>query len=79
MSSSAKKLIDEALRLPEEERAEVISELLHSLHSPNADDSRSDKDWIDEVELRARAALAGSPGVSWEQARTQVAKRLRNR
>jgi len=79
MSSSAKKLIDEALKLPQEERSQVISELLHSLHSTNPDDSRSDKDWIDEVERRARAALAGSRAASWEQARSQVAKRLRNK
>jgi hypothetical protein len=35
-------------------------------------------DWIAEIERRARAAIAGRPGVSWPEARAQILDRLSN-
>ncbi len=69
MQGSARKIIEQALLLPENERAEVIAELLESLPPAGPSEARSDEEWIAEVERRARAALAGSSAVSWEQAR----------
>ncbi len=76
MAQSAKKILKQALLLPDKERAEVIAELLDSLPPSNPAESRSNEEWIAEVERRARAALAGSTGLSWEQARMQITERL---
>jgi len=76
MAQSAKKIVKQALLLPDKERAEVIAELLDSLPPSDPAESRSDEEWIAEVERRARAALAGSTGLSWEQARMEIAERL---
>ncbi|MFZ0887933.1 MAG: addiction module protein [Candidatus Binataceae bacterium] len=76
MSHSARKILAEALLLAEDERAEVVAQLLDSLRPAGPSEARSDEDWIAEVERRARAALAGAPGLSWEQARAQVTEHL---
>jgi len=76
MAQSTKKIVKQALLLPDKERAEVITELLDSLPPSDPAESRSDEEWIAEVERRARAALAGSAGLSWEQTRTEIAERL---
>lgn len=76
MAQSAKKILKQALLLPDKERAEVIAELLNSLPPSDPGESRSDEEWIAEVERRARAALAGSAGLSWEQAHMQITERL---
>ncbi len=58
--------------LIEHKRAEMIAESLDSLPPAGPSEARSDEEWIAEVERRARASLAGSPGVSWEQARAEI-------
>ena len=77
MAQSAKKILKQALLLPDKERAEVIAELLDSLPPSDPAESRSDEEWIAEVERRARAAVTGSAGLSWEQARTEITERLK--
>ncbi len=72
MPQSAKNILKQALLLPDDERAEVVADLLDSLHPSGPSEARSDEDWIAEVERRARAALAGSPALSWEQTRAQM-------
>ena len=32
--------------------------------------------WVQEIERRARVALAGSPGLSWTETRDQVLSRV---
>ena len=78
MAQSAKKIVKQALLLPEKERAEVIAELLDSL-PPSNPEPRSDEEWIAEIERRARAALAGSAGLTWEQARVEISERLEHK
>jgi len=34
------------------------------------------EDWLAEIERRARAAIAGEPGLSWEEVRAEVERRL---
>jgi len=75
MAQSAKTIVKRALLLPDKERAEVIAELLESQPPSDPDESRSDEEWIAEVERRARAALAGSASLSWEQSRMQITER----
>jgi putative addiction module component (TIGR02574 family) len=74
--SETKKVFEKALALAEDERAELVAELLNSLPPSGIGQERSDEEWISEVERRARTALTGSPGVSWEEARAEVTKQL---
>ena len=77
MTESADAILKDALRLPEEERVRVASELLASV---GFDIETRDSDaWIAEVERRAQAALAGVPGVTWDETRARVEERLRRK
>jgi putative addiction module component (TIGR02574 family) len=76
MAQPAKKILKQALLLADKDRAELVAELLDSLPPLGKAESPSDEEWIAEVEQRARAALAGSTGLPWEQARAEVTERL---
>src|SRR5439155_1140666 len=58
------------------ERAKIVAELLATLEPDLPSEGRSEGEWIQEIERRARAAIAGSPGVSWAEARNQIQSRL---
>jgi len=75
MARPAEKVLREALELPEDERAELVCDLLDSFGNP-PHASRSDEEWIAEIERRARAAVAGEPGIPWEEVRSGVKRRL---
>lgn len=72
MAPSTRQLLKDALQLPDQQRAELVIELLDSLPSAEPGQERSDAQWLAEIERRARAAQAGAAGVSWEEARKQV-------
>jgi putative addiction module component (TIGR02574 family) len=71
-------LLQEALRLPRTERADVAAELLASLDEELADNLEEvERAWAAEIERRARRVLAGeSAGVPWEQLRERIEGRL---
>ncbi len=71
----AVQLLEVALRLPEAQRATVADGLLESLEPPGGD-SMEQEEWLAEIRRRAQAALAGSPAVSWEEARAEINSRL---
>lgn len=78
MSTSAEEVLKEALQLSENERARVAAELLASL-DPDIE-TRDGESWIAEVERRAKAAIAGVGGTTWDDTRTRVEERIaRNR
>lgn len=79
MASTADRLLGEALKLAPDERARIVAELLATLEPDLPGQQRSEAEWIQEIERRARAAMAGSPGVSWTEARDQVQSRLSSR
>jgi putative addiction module component (TIGR02574 family) len=79
MASAADRLLDEALKLAPDERARIVAELLATLEPDLPGQQRSDQDWIQEIERRARAAAAGNPGVPWAVAREQIRSRLSTR
>ena len=79
MSPSTQQLLKDALQLPDQQRAELVVELLDSLPSVEPGQERSDAQWLAEIERRARAAQAGATGISWEEARKQVIDRLPKR
>jgi putative addiction module component (TIGR02574 family) len=80
MTDRAQAVLREALTLPIEERADVAAELLASLDEPNEDLAEVEMAWGKEIERRARRVLAGeSTGEPWEDVRTRVERRLKQR
>ncbi len=79
MVPSIQQLLTDALQVPDQQRAELVVELLDSLPTAEPGQERSDAQWLVEIERRARAAQAGAAGISWEEARTQVLDRLPKR
>ena len=64
--------------MPLDQRAEVAAELVASLDDPPVESPEAvQAAWAEEIERRARRALAGeSSGEPWEDVRSRVAKRL---
>lgn len=71
-------LLEEALKLPHRERADVAAELLASLDGdPVEDPTEVEKAWAVEIERRARRVLAGeSAGSPWEEVEQRIEGRL---
>lgn len=76
MSRDAAQLLQDALQLSESQRVELAFELLDSLEPAPPGSERSEEEWISEIERRVQAALAGEPGLLWEEAKAEVYKRL---
>jgi putative addiction module component (TIGR02574 family) len=76
MASAADRVLDEALKLEPDERARIVAELLATLEPDLPTEQRGEAEWVQEIERRARAAIAGSPGISWTEARAQIRSRL---
>jgi putative addiction module component len=73
VSTTAEEVLREALQLSERERARVAAELLASL---DPDIETRGGAWIAEVERRAQAAIAGAPGLTWDETRARVQERM---
>jgi putative addiction module component (TIGR02574 family) len=76
MTKTAQQVLLDALHLSQPERATVANSLLESLDPPPPDKEGDHEEWLGEIERRARAALAGKPGVPWGDARARILKRL---
>jgi putative addiction module component (TIGR02574 family) len=74
-------LLQEVLRLPPRERAEVAAELLASLDEELPEDpAEVARAWGAEIERRARRALAGNTAATpWEEVRKKLEDRLAER
>lgn len=72
---TARQVLQQALQLPEDDRMVIANSLLDSVVAAPPD-HRSDEEWLAEIERRARAALDGSPSLSWSDARARVEERL---
>lgn len=71
----AKKLLDDALRLPEHQRAEMATKLLESLD--DTDVSNVDDNWAAEIERRCAAVDAGDAVTSdWNEFRRRVEREI---
>jgi len=79
MARTIEDLLAEAVKLPTEQRAHIVAELLTTLEPDTPGIHRSDDEWIREIERRARAAAAGTVSLSWSEARTETNRRLRSR
>ena len=71
-------LLQEALKLPHSERADVAAELLASLDEEPAESLEEvERAWAAEIELRARRVLSGaSAGVPWAEVKDRIERRL---
>jgi hypothetical protein len=70
----ARELLDDALQLDEKHRATLALELLDSLSAP---DARDEVAWLEEIERRARRALAGgASGRDVDEALESIARDL---
>ncbi len=76
MPKAPQQLLKDALQLPDDQRAGLVAELLDSLDPAVPSEGRSEAEWIAEVQRRARAAIAGQPGIPWDQTLAQVTDRL---
>jgi broad specificity phosphatase PhoE len=78
MTDHTKSLLREALSLSEEERADLVAELLVSLEGPTLEDAATvEQAWAEELERRTRRARAGEAhGEEWSQVRDRVGQAL---
>jgi len=75
MTDAAKKLLEAASALPEDERLELASELIASVDGPPDGDWESA--WVAELDRRVEAARdKGEPASEWSEARARVLSRL---
>ena len=76
MLSDTKKLLDEALNLPEDERRHVAETLLDSI--PKTDSEQIEDAWDTEAISRSNATLDGQiTGVDGETALNELEQKLR--
>ncbi len=78
MTTTASKLLDQALNLPDDERLAIASALLESVEGPI--DPEWDALWMQELDRRDAAARAsGAPLAEWSEVRARVLSRLEAR
>jgi len=75
MSRRAEELLEDALQLTLEERANLVSELIASIDGePDEDAERA---WAAEIARRARRAIAGeSSGTDWDIVKARIEGKL---
>lgn len=64
MTTNAEQVLEQALRLPDQDRGEVILRLLETL---DEEDDITDAELLDELEGRMKEGFAGA--VSWDELR----------
>lgn len=78
MSDEARQLLEGALRLPLDERADLAAELLASMDGPP--DADAEHAWAVEIERRADRAVRGeSAGKDWDAVRAEMEAKLRGK
>lgn len=75
MSEQASSVLQEALKLSIDERADLAAEIIASVDGDP--DSDAEQAWANEIERRARRALAGeSRGTDWDTIRSRIEAKL---
>ncbi len=71
MTAEAKKVLDEALALPPDERADVAVTLLESLDQ--VDDEALEQAWSEEIQRRIQQVESGAvQTIPWSEARRRL-------
>lgn len=75
MSDASRRILQDVLTLPENERLELASEIIASVDGPR--DADWDATWLAELDRRTEAAKGhGETGSDWTDARARIPKRL---
>lgn len=75
--AQAERVLTDALTLGDAERVEVALRLLDSIESPDPLARLDDDAWREEMARRAERAVTGeSSGVSWEEVRRRLERKL---
>lgn len=78
MTRHKERLLDEALRLPQGDRAEMAAKLIESLDGEP--DAGIDSAWAEEIERRCAAVDAGDAVTSdWEAVRRRIEREIFDR
>jgi putative addiction module component (TIGR02574 family) len=78
MTKPTRAVLAEALRLGEDERAELAAEILASLDGPA--DHDSEQAWADEIKRRIASIEAGSAQLEpWDEVRRRIEKEILGR
>ena len=76
MTEAAEALLEQAMHLPEEDRALLASGLLASLDEDGADEATVEQLWSNETERRAHDIASGETTlVSWDHLVARIAER----
>jgi hypothetical protein len=71
MTDAARKLLENRLALPEEERVDIATEIIASLDGPP--DADWDVTWLAELDRRAKAAAQrGDTSADWSDVRSRI-------
>jgi putative addiction module component (TIGR02574 family) len=75
MTEAARKLLEDVLALPEDERLELASEIIASVDGPA--DADWEAAWLAELDRRVDAANErGEDGADWKDVRSRILKRI---
>jgi len=75
MTSTARKLLDDVLLLPEDERLELAAEIIASVDGPP--DPGWTEAWLAELDRRVQAARERSePPPEWSEVQARILRRL---
>lgn len=73
VATTAKRILQEALNLSEQERAEIAARLIESLDARDRDAAGVEEAWAAEIERRCAALDAGTTGTTdWDDVRRQI-------
>ena len=81
MKHAADRILQDALGLSDEERAEIAARLIESLDTDvNVDADALEEAWATEIERRCAALDAGTTGTSaWDDVRRQIEADLKRK
>jgi putative addiction module component (TIGR02574 family) len=78
MTNPARRLLEDALALPEKERLELASEILASVDGPKDEDW--DSAWLAELDRRVAATKSnGDVPAEWSEVRSRILGRIGQR
>jgi hypothetical protein len=77
MTSSARKLLEDVLALPESERLELVSEIIASVDGPQDADWGSV--WLSELDRRSNPVDTRAAASEWTEARARILSQLGRR
>jgi putative addiction module component (TIGR02574 family) len=77
MTTSANRILQDALSLSDVERAEIATRLIESLSEPNEESTAVEKAWAEEIERRCAALDAGTTGTtSWQEIQGHIQTKI---